>query len=135
IIERFKRRTTSDIFQIHIHYDTSIKKLLKDEQKLIKEAVQAATNYWSKTIRPKYKLNNPIRLTRQCPSRKMFIVERNYSIHYCSEKCLDETHCGDIIVPEEHLQQCYICKNHQKCDPIGIQGPGVNTEFILYVSV
>ncbi|CAF3862207.1 unnamed protein product, partial [Rotaria sp. Silwood1] len=135
IIERFKRRTTSDIFQIHIHYDTSIKKLLKDEQKLIKEAVQAATNYWSKTIRPKYKLNNPIRLTRQCPSRKMFIVERNYSIHYCSEKCLDETHCGDIIVPEEHLQQCYICKNHQKCDPIGTQGPGVNTEFILYVSV
>jgi hypothetical protein len=28
IIERFKRRTTSDIFQIHIHYDKSVKKYI-----------------------------------------------------------------------------------------------------------
>lgn len=83
IIERIKRRTTSDIFQIHIHYDKSVEKykkkkmflfslnflfflyrLLKNEQKLIKEAVEAATDYWSKAIRPKYKLNDRIRLTR-----------------------------------------------------------------------
>ncbi len=64
----------------------------------------------------------------------MFIVQNNYSIHYCSEKCLDETRCGDIIVPDEHLQQCYICKEEKKCDPIGSKGHGVNAEFILYVS-
>jgi len=29
IIERVKRRTTSDIFQIHIHYDKSVKKYIK----------------------------------------------------------------------------------------------------------
>jgi hypothetical protein len=39
-------------------------RLLKEEQNLIKEAVQAATSYWSKTIRPKYKSNSRIRLTR-----------------------------------------------------------------------
>ncbi|CAF1298982.1 unnamed protein product [Rotaria sordida] len=134
IVERFKRRTTSDIFQIHIHYDTSVKKLLKDEQRLIKEAVEAATKFWSKAIRPKYKLNNRIRLARQCPSRKMFIVENDYSVHYCSEKCLDETHCGDIIVPYEHLQQCHVCNKDRKCERIGTNGSGVNAEFILYVS-
>jgi hypothetical protein len=29
IIERIKRRTPSDIFQIHIHYDKSVKKYMK----------------------------------------------------------------------------------------------------------
>ncbi|CAF3626894.1 unnamed protein product [Adineta steineri] len=134
INERVKRRTTSDIFQIHIHYDISVKKLLKEEQRLVKEAVETATNYWSRVIRPKYKLNDRIRLTRQCPSRKMFIVENDFSIHYCSEKCLDETQCGDIIVPDEHLQQCHVCSKDKKCDRIGSKGVGVSAEFILYVS-
>jgi len=64
IVERVKRRTTSDIFQIHIHYDKSVKRLLANEQTLIQEAVEAATDYWSKAIRPKYKSNDRIRLTR-----------------------------------------------------------------------
>jgi hypothetical protein len=64
ILERIKRRTTSERFQIHIHYDQSVKKLLDDEQKLIQEAVEAATDYWSKAIRPKYRNNDRIRLTR-----------------------------------------------------------------------
>jgi leishmanolysin-like peptidase len=72
--------------------------------------------------------------SRQCPSRKMFIVENDFSVHYCSEKCLDETHCGDIIVPDEHLQQCHVCSKDKKCDRVGFKGYGVKAEFILYVS-
>ncbi|CAF1133400.1 unnamed protein product [Adineta ricciae] len=132
--ERVRRRTVPDTFQIHIHYDISVQKLHKDEQRLIKNAVEQATDYWSKTIRPKYKLNDRIRLTRQCPSRKMFIVENDYTIHYCSEKCLDVTKCGDIIVPDEHLQQCHVCSKEKKCNRIGTKGEGVDAEFILYVS-
>ena len=64
----------------------------------------------------------------------MFIVENNYSIHYCSEWCLSETRCGDIIVPEEHLQQCHVCTSEKKCHQTGSKGSGVNAEFILYVS-
>lgn len=64
----------------------------------------------------------------------MFIVENDYSIHYCSEKCLEQTYCGDIIVPNEHLQQCYVCDNEKKCDRIGTKGTGISAEFILYVS-
>jgi hypothetical protein len=41
-----------------------VKRLLANEQTLIQEAVEAATNYWSKAIRPKYKSNDRIRLTR-----------------------------------------------------------------------
>ena len=39
-------------------------RLSKDEQKLIKQAVETATDYWSKAIRPKYQLNDRIRLNR-----------------------------------------------------------------------
>lgn len=61
-----QRRSTSKdaAFQIHIHYDRSMKKLLRDEQKIIHEAVQMATDYWSRAIRPKFKLNDRIRLVR-----------------------------------------------------------------------
>ncbi|CAF3448418.1 unnamed protein product, partial [Rotaria socialis] len=131
---RAKRWTTSDMFHILIHYDASVTKLSKDEQNLIKEAVDAATGYWSNAIRPKYKLHDRIRLARQCPSRKMFIVENDYSIYYCSEKCLSETRCGDIIVPDEHLHQCHVCTKDKKCERIGSKGGGVDAEFILYVS-
>ncbi|CAF3682385.1 unnamed protein product, partial [Rotaria socialis] len=106
---RAKRWATSDMFHILIHYDASVTKLSKDEQNLIKEAVDVATGYWSNAIRPKYKLHDRIRLARQCPSQKMFFVENDYSIYYCSEKCLSETRCGDIIVPDEHLHQCHVC--------------------------
>ena len=83
VATRVKRRITSDNFQIDIHYDRSVKKYLcacsllhfdrstsvscrlnKEEQKLIRDAVESATDYWSKAIRPKYKLNDRIRLTR-----------------------------------------------------------------------
>lgn len=132
--QRQKRRTISDDFQIHIHYDKSVNKLLNDEQNFIKKAVQSAANYWSKVIRPKYRLNDRIRLTRQCPTRKMFIVENNYSIYFCSDKCLEETHCGDIVVPDEHLQQCHVCNHEKKCQGTGTKGKGINGEFILYIS-
>ncbi len=39
-------------------------RLSRDEQRLIKEAVETATDYWSRAIRPKYQSNSRIRLTR-----------------------------------------------------------------------
>ena len=59
-----RRSTSRDLFQIHIHYDRSVDKLLRAEEKLIHEAVQQATDYWSQTIRPKFQLNDRIRLSR-----------------------------------------------------------------------
>ena len=64
----------------------------------------------------------------------MFIVQSDRSIHYCSESCLNETRCGDIVVPDEHLQQCHICDKNKGCEQTGTPGYGVNAEFILYVS-
>ncbi len=89
--QRVKRRTTSERFQIHIHYDKSVKKLLDDEQNLIREAVEAATDYWSKAIRPKYKTNDRIRLTRY--SNKTFNNEYISFLFFLidnvhQEKCL-----------------------------------------------
>ncbi len=52
--------------------------LLEQEQQLIQEAVQAATNYWSKTIRPKYKLHDRIRLTRYSNKNKKQIFFKFY---------------------------------------------------------
>ena len=64
----------------------------------------------------------------------MFIVQNDFSKHYCSEECADKTYCGDIIVPDEHLHQCHICNKSKTCDRIGRKGSGVNAELILYVS-
>ncbi|CAE1314619.1 LMLN [Acanthosepion pharaonis] len=57
-------------------------------------------------------------------------------MQYCVGKCAKKTICGDITIPEEHLETCY-CVH---CDSDGYQqrgtkGPGVNnTDFILYVA-
>lgn len=71
---------------------------------------------------------------RQCTSKKIYIIGSNHSVHYCSEKCARETFCGDVTVPKDHLQQCHVCTKHDSCETIGEEGPGVDADFVLYIS-
>ncbi|CAF0990282.1 unnamed protein product [Didymodactylos carnosus] len=128
------KRSLSDKFNIHVHYDKSIERLSKSERSLIKNAIDDSIDYWSRTIRPKYKLIDPIHLTRACPARKVFIVENDNKIHYCDGTCASETKCGDVIVPENHLELCYVCDKGHSCKQTGKRGDGIKSEFLLYVS-
>ncbi|XP_064595242.1 leishmanolysin-like peptidase isoform X2 [Liolophura sinensis] len=54
---------------------------------------------------------------------------------YCVLSCVANTMCGEVIIPQEHLEACYTCSGSVLCEKKGITGPGVhNTDFILYIS-
>ncbi|VDK67351.1 unnamed protein product, partial [Onchocerca ochengi] len=95
-----------------------------------------AVNYWqiALAVRP---TAMPIRLYRKCISNLYYmrVYEKRQS---CVLGCKNETSCGEVIIPDEHLYQCRYCisPDSQNCDitgpPDGIGVP--NTDFLLYVS-
>nr|CAD7589812.1 unnamed protein product [Timema genevievae] len=56
---------------------------------------------------------------------------------YCKNACENKTMCGEVIVPEEHLEACRTCNSTgQDCKKTGPgQGPGIDgADFVFYVS-
>lgn len=76
-----------------------------------------------------------IRLNRKCNSSQVFVKQ---SQTYCIDSCKTETMCGEVEVPEEHLDVCRTCNNAgQNCheDPNTKRGTGIlNADFVFYVS-
>lgn len=60
------------------------------------------------------------------------------SMTHCIDSCKPVTMCGEVQVPEEHLDVCRTCNSTgQDCkdDPTSQRGSGLNnTDFIFYVS-
>jgi len=44
---------------------------------------------------------------RQCNSERVRYRD-NDLLPYCVDGCSNNTHCGDVIVPDDHLDVCYI---------------------------
>lgn len=76
-----------------------------------------------------------IRLNRKCESTQVFIKNQ---LTHCIDQCKTQTMCGEVIVPDEHLDVCRVCNSTgQNCrnDPNSRVGPGiVGADFIFYVS-
>lgn len=76
-----------------------------------------------------------IRLNRKCESTQVFIKN---SLTHCIDKCKSDTMCGEVKVPEEHLDICRVCNaTGQNCrnDPNSAAGPGIiGADFVIYVS-
>lgn len=76
-----------------------------------------------------------IRLNRKCNSTQVF-VKNNKT--YCIDSCKAETMCGEVRVPEAHLDVCRTCSrtgNHCREDATTEKGEGVlNADFVFYVS-
>lgn len=124
--------------RIHLHYDIeSISKLAEDVQVFVNSSLLPdAVGYWEKVLSV-HPTIAPIRLNRRCLNNQYFISPDD-KLQTCYSGCKEETKCGEVVVPDEHLFQC------KHCYPQGIQhcifsgpadGPGVpNSDFLLYVS-
>ena len=57
---------------------------------------------------------------------------------YCKNACESVTMCGEVKVPEDHLDVCRVCNAFgQNCGVVGSQEPGqgiLNADFVFYIS-
>ena len=57
---------------------------------------------------------------------------------YCKNECEPRTMCGEVQVPEEHLEVCRVCNAFgQNCKVQGSRTPGRgidDADFIFYIS-
>ena len=90
------------------------------------------------------KLNNVFVTTdrdffcRKCEQNQVFF--KSGDPHpYCKNACEEHTMCGEVEVPEEHLEVCRVCNAFgQNCmisGPAQPAGPGIdNADFVFYIS-
>ena len=93
-----------------------------------------AVSFWEKALYVR-ETREAIRLNRKCESTQVFIKN---SLTHCIDQCKPVTMCGEVQVPEDHLDVCRICNaTGQNCrqDPSSRIGAGiVGADFVFYVS-
>lgn len=132
---KVKRRAADQSLRILLYYDQSVYRLDEERFKLINNTIlPEAVNFWEKALfvrRP----GNVIRLTRKCSDPQIFVKGGHT---YCIEACSEKTICGEVEVPEEHLDVCRVCNSTgQNCMryPGSKQGKGIlDFDFVFYVS-
>ncbi|XP_072402346.1 leishmanolysin-like peptidase [Diabrotica undecimpunctata] len=130
-----KKRSTERPIRILLYYDQSVYRLDPKKFKLINDTIlPQAVSFWEKALSVR-RAESVIRLTRKCNDSQVFI--NNGSTH-CINTCKEKTECGQVEVPEGHLDACRVCNSTgQNC---GIAkgshaGKGiVDSDFVLYVS-
>ncbi|XP_066431385.1 leishmanolysin-like peptidase [Eleutherodactylus coqui] len=129
----FKRQAEEQL-RMKIVYDGSIDDLVPARRKLVKNKLfPQAISYLEKTFQVR-RPSGSILLSRQC-AKNQYVRRSSDSQRYCHEGCAEQTRCGPVIVPEEHLQQCLMCLNGH-CGESGPPNSGGvrDADFILYVS-
>ncbi|ESP02771.1 hypothetical protein LOTGIDRAFT_212290 [Lottia gigantea] len=125
-----KKRSINHPLRIHLHYDTSLDLLPPDHVQLLKETAIEAVSFWSKTLWVR-QTAAPIRLKRKCENSH--VGYRN-QISCCYEGCSRKTVCGEIEIPNEHLEECNWCDDNREFNDYNSKTGVSNTDFILYVA-
>eukprot|EP00092_Neocalanus_flemingeri_P003715 GFUD01003992.1.p1 GENE.GFUD01003992.1~~GFUD01003992.1.p1 ORF type:complete len:686 (+),score=117.35 GFUD01003992.1:50-2107(+) len=132
-----RKRSIDENLRIKLYYDESVYRLTKQQYNLIHETVLPnAVSYWGEALRVR-RTENQIRLNRKCQQNQVFF--KSDSKHpYCKNACETTTMCGEVRVPEEHLEVCRVCNAFgQNCGVVGNGGPGEginNADFVFYIS-
>nr|CAD7426541.1 unnamed protein product [Timema monikensis] len=131
-----KKRSTDQPLRVLLHYDDSVYRLDAEKFELINNTVlPEAVQFWERALMVR-KTSSVIRLNRMCRNNQVFYkVKDPYA--YCKNACENRTMCGEVIVPEEHLEACRTCNSTgQDCKKTGPgQGPGIDgADFVFYVS-
>uniref|UniRef100_A0A8D2IYF1 Leishmanolysin-like peptidase n=1 Tax=Varanus komodoensis TaxID=61221 RepID=A0A8D2IYF1_VARKO len=130
------KRNVNEQLRIKIVYDRSVEELLPEKRHLIKNKLfPQAISYLEKTFQVQ-KPTGTVLLSRQCVTNQ-YLRKKDDPHRYCRGACAEHTRCGPVIVPEEHLQQCRVCRdNGGLCGPVGeADQEGIrDTDFVLYVS-
>ncbi|KAM5336758.1 leishmanolysin-like peptidase isoform 2-T2 [Glossophaga mutica] len=129
------KRDVNEHLRIKTIYDKSIEELLPEKRYLVKNKLfPQAISYLEKT----FQIRRPagtILLSRQCATNQ-YLRKENDPHRYCTGECAQHTKCGPVIVPEEHLQQCRVCRGGKwPCGAVGVPDQeGVqDADFVLYV--
>ncbi|XP_063706190.1 leishmanolysin-like peptidase [Culicoides brevitarsis] len=130
-----KKRSIDQPLRILLYYDESVYRLDEDKFELINNTIlPEAVRFWEQALMVR-KTENVIRLNRKCNSTQVFV---KHNRTFCIDSCKAETMCGEVRVPEEHLDVCRTCNSTgQSCGEDGTtkRGPGVeNADFVFYVS-
>lgn len=103
-----KKRSIDQPLRISIFYDDSVYRLEEEKFIMINNTIlPEAVTFWEKALKVR-KTGGPIKLNRKCPTRQVFV--RGGRSH-CINSCSVETKCGEVTVPEEHLNVCYVCNS------------------------
>ncbi|XP_040565883.1 leishmanolysin-like peptidase [Lepeophtheirus salmonis] len=132
-----RKRSLDQNLRIKLYYDGSVYKLAKEQFELINNTVlPQAVAYWSKALRVR-KTENKIRLNRKCEHNQVFFKSGDPR-PYCKNKCEAATMCGEVQVPEDHLEVCLVCNSFgQDCRVKGPKkpSPGIHSsDFVFYIS-
>ncbi|XP_036302970.1 leishmanolysin-like peptidase isoform X2 [Pipistrellus kuhlii] len=129
------KRDVDEHLRIKTVYDKSIDELLPEKRYLVKNKLfPQAISYLEKTFQVRRPAGT-ILLSRQCATNQ-YLRKENDPHRYCTGECAEHTKCGPIIVPEEHLQQCRVCRGGKwPCGAVGVPDQeGVrDADFVLYV--
>ncbi|XP_053420475.1 leishmanolysin-like peptidase isoform X1 [Nycticebus coucang] len=129
------KRDVDEHLRIKIVYDKSIEELLPEKRHLVKNKLfPQAISYLEKTLQVRRPAGT-ILLSRQCATNQ-YLRKENDPHRYCTGECALHTKCGPVIVPEEHLQQCRVCRGGKwPCRAVGVSDQeGVrDADFVLYV--
>ncbi|XP_052746381.1 leishmanolysin-like peptidase isoform X2 [Bicyclus anynana] len=103
-----KKRSIDQPLRISIFYDHSVYRLEPKKFEMINNTIlPEAVRFWEEALKVR-KTGGPILLNRKCPTRQVFI--RGGRSH-CIDACSPDTMCGEVRVPEHHLNPCYVCNS------------------------
>lgn len=93
-----------------------------------------AVMFWEQALMVR-ETKDVIRLNRKCDSSQVFV---KHSQTYCIDSCKSITMCGEVQVPDQHLDVCRVCNSTgQDCRVDRETQPGegiLNADFVFYVS-
>ncbi|XP_037027187.1 leishmanolysin-like peptidase isoform X1 [Bradysia coprophila] len=130
-----RRRSITNPLRILLYYDESVYRLDEDKFALINNTIlPEAVHFWEQALMVR-ETKEIIRLNRKCESSQVFVKN---SLTHCIDSCKAVTMCGEVQVPEKHLDVCRTCNaTGQDCknDVNSVMGDGIeNADFIFYVS-
>ncbi|ALC47213.1 Invadolysin [Drosophila busckii] len=121
--------------RILLVYDESVYRLEEEKFNLINDTVlPEAVQFWEQALMVR-ETKGVIRLNRKCDSTQVYVKNGHT---YCIDQCKATTMCGEVQVPNEHLDVCRVCNSTgQNCriDTNTQPGEGIeNADFVFYVS-
>ncbi|KAI4458967.1 leishmanolysin-like peptidase [Holotrichia oblita] len=130
-----KKRSIDQPLRILLWYDESVYRLDPEIFELIhNKTLPEAVHFWERALYVR-KVEDVILLSRKCNESNVFVKN---SLTHCIDACKKKTMCGEVEVPEDHLDVCRTCNaSGQDC---GISkgsaaGTGIRgSDFIFYVS-
>ncbi|KAL3837506.1 hypothetical protein ACJMK2_022858 [Sinanodonta woodiana] len=130
-IHVIRKRSVDQNLRIHLHLDQSLNNLPKGLRDLVQSKILKAIAYWEDTLKVRA-TRVPIRLNRKCRNDNVIYKDGQ---RYCLQGCDPVTTCGDIQIPEDHLQNCQYVNSSNGFSMINNAGNGVSgADFILYVA-